>query len=131
MNQITAANEMFLKLKKSRPGRRTLDVKEWGGPVKLLRISAREQLGVVSSLDIQAETEDLDDSARGIDPMVELISLSVVDDKGCRVFDSPGGRTFLRNESLSVISRVGNEAMALHDFGGVADQDLDEQKKTD
>ena len=114
----------LVQLRTARPLTRTIDIAEWGGPVTLRRISAREQL------DVAADLETVEDEAhRGIHTMVRLVTLAVVDDEGVRVFDNEAGRAYLGTESLTVISRVGNEAMLLHDLGSV--EETDEQKKTE
>ena len=107
------------ELKEQRPTRVTIDVPEWGGAVILDRLTAREQLAVAAEFETLG---DGDDQAKGISAIVSLVSRSVVAESGERPFDSADGREFLKHESLPLLSRVGNEAMALHDLGTVEEE---------
>ena len=114
------------QLRERRPSEKTIDVPEWGGPVTLKRLTAREQLDVAAGF----ETLDVDtDQARGVLAMCELIRRTVVDDSGELIFDSTDGREYLARESIATLSRVGNEAMAMHNFGEV-EETAQEQKKS-
>ena len=117
----------LVQLQEKRPTRSTIVVPEWGGEVIFSRLTAREQLDVAAELELLA---DDDEEARGVGSMVSLVSRSVVDSDGARVFDSDQGREFLGTESLAILSRVGNEAMALHDLGTVAEENGAPQKKS-
>ena len=83
------------------------------------RLTAREQLAVAAEFETLGDGSD---QAKGISAIVSLLSRSVVAESGERPFDSADGREFLKHESLPLLSRVGNEAMALHDLGTVEEE---------
>lgn len=112
------------ELRAKRPTRITIDVPEWGGAVTLDRLTAREQLEVAAEFEALNEG---DDQAKGVSAIVSLLSRSVIDEAGKRPFDNDDGREFLGKESLTLLSRVGDEAMRLHDLGSVTE----EPKKND
>ena len=120
------------ELREARPDRLTIDVPEWGGAVTLQRMTSRDQLDLVADLDaISADDLAADEATRGIATMVRLIRHCVVDESGAKVFDNAEGEKYLETESMSLIYKVGREAMRLHDMGADETESVGDQKKTD
>lgn len=113
------------QLKQKRPTHAEIEVEEWGGLVRMERVTAREQLELNSLFD---SLNDEDTRTTGVVAIIELLSRSVVDADGERIFGTEEGRDFLAREPLVLLSRVGDAAMDLHDLGSVEEQPLDAKK---
>ena len=86
-----------------------VEVIDWGGPVRLAKLPARERLELLERIGGKADAEGNLPIAVALDEYVWAISKSVQGDDGGLVFDSDEGREFLYGERLDVLQGVFQE----------------------
>lgn len=109
------------ELTAERPATTVIDVPEWGGPVKIRRLTTRDQLEIAR--DLQTAQGEATDSG---DLLARVLRMTVIDDDGALAFGSEAGAAYLERESLATISRAGIAALRFMDL--IESDDLDEKK---
>jgi hypothetical protein len=99
-----------------------VEVPEWGGAVLVRSLTGRERDAYEQSVMVRrGRTYE----ARLTDARAKLVSLSIVDEEGVRMF-SDGDVKKLTQKSAAALSRVFNMAARL---SGISEADLDELAK--
>ena len=86
-----------------------VEVIDWGGPVQLAKLPARQRLELLERIGGKADGDGNLPIAVALDEYVWAISKSVQSEAGCLVFDSDEGREFLYGERLDVLQNVFQE----------------------
>jgi len=109
------------ELTAERPATTVIDVPEWGGPVKIKRLTTRDQLDIAR--DLQTAKDDATESG---DLLARVLRMTVIDDSGELVFGSEAGAAYLERETLATVSRAGIAALRFMRL--IESDDLDEKK---